>query len=439
MARDWLPIGTFWRSTVRRILCCIVVLLTAGAVWVAPAQEAPVPLRLVNRVEAPGETIDRTESLPTGTDVVVVPVPGDVSVSLVNLRRIPRDSLVRRARGRTVQQLTDGGTTSRRYATTPQTDRVYYVLARTPGGALYESYVNTGTRSDPIFVPGADAVMSGRMTIGPVPADARETMSRAFAAATAPASEPPPATAAGDSVQAPDTGPSDTPVAETGTSSPSPDSATRPATDPRPSDAEPPEERAAAARGAGGFSGWSAVLGGLVGLMLGGFIGWTIRRPRDRTKTEARAKPEARAQAKARTKTEGRAQAEDRPDPASNRRGETSEIRRRVTTIDLPDDPAGEPSPPESVGDERDVARLQEANEELYAENRELKRRLQKVKQFVRRIREQRSEEEASDGSASAQPEPPSSPAPGHRDDPGEPTELNAPEESNAPRRDDGE
>lgn len=374
---DWFRTGSEW-TVLWAVACCAAVLVTIGAVQSVVAQGAKtsVPLRLVNRVDAPGEMIDRSEPLPARTEVVVLPFSGGVSISLLNLRAVSRDSLARRARRRPVQRLDDRGTTPTSYTTTSQSDRVYYVLARTPGGALYESYVNTGTRSDPIFVPGADAVLSGRMTIGPVPTDAQETMGAVFEEDSVLASEAPTEAASADSFSAQNTARGDS--AATGNPAPSRDSAGRAATSSRPSGTEGSEERAAETQGPGGFSGWSVFLGGMVGLLFGGLLGWMGQRYRLRTEREDRA---ARA-----STSQREAPQEEAPD-----------VHRRVTNINVPADARDEVS--EVHRNEQDVTRLREANEELYAENRELKRRLQKVKRFVGRIRDQRSETGASDDS----------------------------------------
>ena len=153
------------RRAVAWMLLLAVVLLCATGPADALGQER-VPL-ILNDDAGGGH-------LPKGTQVLVLENGAGGAQSLTDLD-IRRDSLSTRlqeaARSNPVallDTLAAEGTSKATYAT----GVLYYVLARTPDGTLYESHVNDGV--------GFDKVVSGNMRIRPVPADAQEAMKTAF-------------------------------------------------------------------------------------------------------------------------------------------------------------------------------------------------------------------------------------------------------------------
>lgn len=371
------------------VAACVV----AGGIRPAVGQaiQEAVSLQLIHRVQALGEAPYEDDPPPAGTEVAVIPVEGARSRTLPNLTSVTRDSLVRRASTVSLQSLSARGTTPTRYPTTGASERIYYVLAETPDGALYESYVNTGTLSSPRFVPGADAVQSGRMTIGPVPPDARATMQAVFeAASVADASRK---EKAPDSARdRPDAGGAeaeparDTATGRTASSSAGSSSGNRPQkattqhtsmgagiqrqATPRENLPQPPQRRTATE--GGGLDTWSLVLGGIVGLLFGLGIGWLIQRERLR------------------------AAEEDRDYWQSRFREEQARAYRQATGIQLGQDAeveAESPSPSE-YADTQDIDELRQANAELHAENEELKDRLREVRESVQRLRDEHDEDD---------------------------------------------
>ena len=99
-----------------------------------------------------------------------------------------------------VDTLTGLGQTRRRYDSTGERDGgvspstfITYVVAELPNGDLYESYVNAGPAG---FLPGFDAVWSGRMTMGPVSPGAVDATRRMIDAVRSPVDVPALASAA---------------------------------------------------------------------------------------------------------------------------------------------------------------------------------------------------------------------------------------------------
>lgn len=149
------------------VWCSLLALaLAAGGTGTASAQ---VSLELHHRVDAPGENAFKGRLLPPNTTTIVVPYSAEKPHTLENAG-MSRQDLARRVlerlrvRDDTVQ-VTGERRTDQKFSSTSQSGEVLYVLAHTPADSLYESYVNTGEG----FVPGFDAVASGRMTMGPVP------------------------------------------------------------------------------------------------------------------------------------------------------------------------------------------------------------------------------------------------------------------------------
>lgn len=143
--------------------------LALGGVESADAQ---VALELHRRIDAPGEDAVEGRPLPPRTTALVIPHRAEQPHTLENagtsredLSRLVLERL--RVRDDAVQ-VTERGRTDQAFPTTSESGELLYVVARTPSDSLYESYVYTGEG----FVPGFDAVESGRMTMGPVPPEA---------------------------------------------------------------------------------------------------------------------------------------------------------------------------------------------------------------------------------------------------------------------------
>ncbi|HHP7239150.1 hypothetical protein, partial [Longibacter sp.] len=172
-----------------------------------------VVLTLRRAVRGPGQPPYTGQLLPAGTIVVVYQEYGNRPHTLDRQGYPTRDVLVQqivgtvqriaeRGRGSRVQvdTLTGLGQTRRRYEATGDRDGgvspstfITYVVAELPNGDLYESYVNAGPAG---FLPGFDAVWSGRMTMGPVPSPAVEATRRMIDAVRSPVDVPALASAA---------------------------------------------------------------------------------------------------------------------------------------------------------------------------------------------------------------------------------------------------
>lgn len=161
-----------WR---RSILLLLLLMSTVG-----PASAQEVSLQLLYRAEGPGRGLTGSTPLPSQTTVVVLRHSAERAHTLENAgvsrKALSRRVLSRLRRRDTTLQLGDDGKTPGRYERTARSGEILYVLARTPSDSLYESYVNTGEN----FVPGFDAVQSGRMTMGPVPPKARQRYQAVF-------------------------------------------------------------------------------------------------------------------------------------------------------------------------------------------------------------------------------------------------------------------
>lgn len=345
-------------------------ILWCGRPPLVPAQSRTVPLQLVHRVEAPGAAPHGTEPLPVGTEAVVVPLEGRRARTIPNLALRTRDTLAARAQEQARSTLRADGATPAQHATTGTSGRIYYVLARTPTGTLYESYVNTGTVNAPAFVPGADAVQTGRMTIGPVPADAQSTMQAVFADPSVASRDAPDAEASGDAAmssapQARDTASAPT---DTGPSAPASVEARTASTTgaPAPAASQRPVRRDDASSSA--LDGWWWLLSGIGGLLVGLGAGWALQY---RT---------------------AQAAIDDRDYWRSRYREEQARAYRQATGIQLDRTPTdeGDDVRPEHHADEQDPDALRTANADLYAENEELKRRLREVKTHIQSMREGR-------------------------------------------------
>jgi hypothetical protein len=172
-----------------------------------------VVLTLRRAVRGPGQPPYRGQLLPAGTIVVLYQEYGNRPHTLDRQGYSTRDALVQQVvgtvhrtaeRGRGsrvhVDTLTGLGQTRRRYDSTGERDGgvspstfITYVVAELPNGDLYESYVNAGPAG---FLPGFDAVWSGRMTMGPVSPGAVDATRRMIDAVRSPVDVPALASAA---------------------------------------------------------------------------------------------------------------------------------------------------------------------------------------------------------------------------------------------------
>lgn len=134
---------------------------------VAALAQTSVPLQLYDHVQ--GTEVIRNRPLPSGTTVWVVPRPETRAMRL----REGYGEVSRYASGVIRDRLGSDGRTNGRYAPTDASKLSYYVLARTPDGRLYQSYVKTG---DAGMQPGFDAVQGGRVSMGPLPPVARQAL-----------------------------------------------------------------------------------------------------------------------------------------------------------------------------------------------------------------------------------------------------------------------
>jgi len=172
-----------------------------------------VVLTLRHAVRGPGQPPYRGQLLPAGTIVVVYQEYGNRPHTLDRQGYPTRNALVQQVvgtvhrtaeRGRGsrvhVDTLTGLGQTRRRYESTGERNSgvspstfITYVVAELPNGDLYESYVNAGSAG---FLPGFDAVWSGRMTMGPVSPGAADATRRMINAVRSPVDVPALASAA---------------------------------------------------------------------------------------------------------------------------------------------------------------------------------------------------------------------------------------------------
>lgn len=250
-------------------------LLLAG---VAPAS-AQVPLQLLHQVDNAGQNTFEGRPLPPQTTVILLRYPAERPHTLEHAG-IPRKELARlvltRLRSRdTTVRLNEEGKTPQQYASTAQSERIVYALARTPDSTLYESYVNTGDG----FVPGFDAVQSGRMTMGPVAS--REARRRFRAVFRLHREE----TAMSDPASGTD--PPDTSGPPTGPRTGARNAASTRATASR--DA-PPKSTSQAGDEEGVNPVWMFLLGGLVGGLIGGGTVWLMLSDRLRHAEEEQTK-----------------------------------------------------------------------------------------------------------------------------------------------------
>jgi hypothetical protein len=128
----------------------------------APVQQESIQFTLR---AAPDGVFSRGTPLPPGTRIAVLD-SATANRGAVRLRSFQADALARAATAR-YDSLHGDGSTYEVYPSTPESDRAYYVVARTPEGELYQSVVKAGGAG---VLPGYDAVFSGNMTLAPVEA-----------------------------------------------------------------------------------------------------------------------------------------------------------------------------------------------------------------------------------------------------------------------------
>lgn len=130
-------------------------------------------LQLFDRI-VDGEIVNN-RALPGGTEVWLVRWPEARAMRL----REGYEPIIAGLATAEEDELAADGQTIGRYATTRVGRRSLYVLARTPSGKLMQSYVKTG---DAGWQPGYDAVSSGRVSMGIVPASVEGRIRAALAA-----------------------------------------------------------------------------------------------------------------------------------------------------------------------------------------------------------------------------------------------------------------
>lgn len=324
----------------------LALLLLASPVRSATAQ---VPLQLLHRVDSTRQNAFEGSPLPPQTRVVLLRHPAKRPHTLENTG-IPRKELARlvltRLRSRdTPIRLGEEGRTRRRYASTDRSNRVLYVLARTPDSTLYESYVNTGDG----FAPGFDAVRSGRMTMGPVtPREARRRFRAVFRLhrdSTVSASHPTSGTES--------SGPSKTRTGPQTEARMSDSSSARTAAsqDASPKPASPSESEG------DGSPAWTFLLGGVIGGLIGGGVAWWIFSERLRGAEE------------------------DRADLRRKLRGRKNQEFRKATGTTLSGSSKRDGTPFANTSSSGDLERLREENETL-------KRRIEKIKKHLQNLRD---------------------------------------------------
>lgn len=338
------PLGFVWTSL-------LVLVLLAG---LAPVANAQVPLELHRRVDAPGEEAYQGQPLPPNTTVVAIPYAAaqphtleNADVSREDLSRLLLERL--RARDDTVR-VTGNSRTDQPFPTTPESGELLYVLARTPTGSLYESYVYTGSG----FVPGFDAIESGRMTMGPVPPEPARRYRASFRVyRQETGARPGTATRDGGSqAEIPDDRPGDAAGASQGSQSAEGQHAAQ----------DQPQNAGASNASSSPGGTWTFLIGALLGGVVGGGFLWYLSAGRIEELEVERNRLQRRI----------------------NRQNDT-EFRDGTG--------ASPSSPPDGSGRSpaADIDRLQEENEELRERNQRLRDEIREIRRYVENLREERS------------------------------------------------
>lgn len=295
----------------------------------------------MHRVEAPGQQAAEGSPLPPDTRVVVLRHSAERPHTLENAG-VSRNEISHEVLNRdTLLRLVEDGKTSRTFDRTAQSGEILYVVARTPSDSLFETYVNTGSG----FVPGFDAIQSGRMTMGPVPPKVRRRYRSAFRLQRKEQS-------ASEEASPPDTpSPSDTASTE-------PDQA-----------AQRAEGRAVSASDSGGESRssgrWGLLLGGAIGLLVGGGAAWLFFATRIRHVEERRNELRSKLRAL-----------------------KNQQFREATGMAGSGTGGEGKDSPPASPPEDPDRLRtayhsLQEQNEQLRSRNEALKEEIEQIRHHL--------------------------------------------------------
>lgn len=338
-------------------------ILFLGTAGVAPAQ---VSLRLMDQVEAPGRNAHEGSSLPPGTHVVVLQEPGTRALTLENAG-VPRKELAHRVldalESRTDSlRLSQTGRVDEDYLPTSASGQIYYVVARTPHGSLYESYVNIGDG----FVPGFDAVQSGRMTMGPVPETARDRMAASFRVAAESTRSGDPSASDADPASAEPTarsGPGDSVSVSTQTDV---------SVEQNGPSAQNQRNRSDASAGTSAW--WLFLLGTGLGVVAGGGAAWLV------------------------TRTQMNEAIEERDQLQQQLRQERNEAYRSVAgmtgshTSDSSDDVQ------KDATEDEEVERLRSENERLREKTKRLEQTIEKTRQYVQGLRNENDESATDSG-----------------------------------------
>jgi len=156
----------------------VVIALSGWLLGPAAHAQPRTRLTLVDQIPEPGASAVKGQPLPAGTQVVVLFENESEFHTLSNLGT-SHSELAQRIRdgsGMTMR-LQEGGQTPESFGTTENSGKIYYLLARTGEGKLYESYVYSGVRG---FRPGFGAVQNGDIKMGPVPEEHRDTLRAAL-------------------------------------------------------------------------------------------------------------------------------------------------------------------------------------------------------------------------------------------------------------------
>jgi hypothetical protein len=267
----------------------LLILLALAALGASAAHAQTVGLQLFDRI-VDGEIVNN-RPLPEGTQVWLVDWP---EARAMRLREGYEPIIAGLATAKTDELAADGQTIGR-YATTRVGRRSLYVLAQTPAGDLFQSYVKTG---DAGWQPGYDAIGTGRVSMGPVPASVENRLSAALSAREtsdargdeARPGDPPPVTLpdAPQDLPEPDT------IAATGDAFDIPDSLAALADSAPLVAAVPPAERdgmLVETEGSGGAP-WGWLLGGLlIGGGIGAAVAWSVASRRMQRQRELFAAP----------------------------------------------------------------------------------------------------------------------------------------------------
>lgn len=151
-----------------RFLPLLVLLLAAP-----DAYSQTTGLQLFDRIV--GGEIVNNRALPGGTEVWLVRWPEARAMRL----REGYEPIIAGLATAEEDELAADGQTIGRYATTRVGRRSLYVLAQMPSGKLMQSYVKTG---DAGWQPGYDAIGTGRVSMGVVPAAVESRIRAALAA-----------------------------------------------------------------------------------------------------------------------------------------------------------------------------------------------------------------------------------------------------------------